>query len=80
MRPDDEIRADGYGAGSIRRQCNREASLKTDIRNAGGEWVDQEVMVDNGLVTSRKPEDIPAFNAKMIEEIAEGRHSARKAA
>lgn len=49
-------------------------SLKTDIQNAGGEWVDQEVVTDNGLVTSRKPDDIPAFNSKMIEEIAEGRH------
>jgi protease I len=45
-------------------------SLQTDIRNAGGKWVDQEVVVDNGLVTSRKPSDIPAFNRKMIEEIA----------
>jgi protease I len=49
-------------------------SVKTDIRNAGGNWVDQEVVVDNGLVTSRKPEDLPAFCAKMIEEFAEGRH------
>jgi protease I len=43
--------------------------------NAGANWVDQEVVVDNGLVTSRKPDDIPAFNAKMIEEFAEGQHS-----
>jgi protease I len=50
-------------------------SLKTDILNAGGEWVDREVMTDRGLVTSRKPEDIPAFNAKMIEEFAEGKHA-----
>jgi protease I len=49
-------------------------SLQTDIRNAGGDWVDEEVVVDNGLVTSRKPDDIPAFNKKMIEEFAEGRH------
>jgi protease I len=49
-------------------------SLKTDIRNAGGTWVDEEVHVDQGLVTSRKPDDIPAFNAKVIEEVAEGRH------
>jgi protease I len=49
-------------------------SLKTDIRNAGGTWVDEEVHVDQGLVTSRKPDDIPAFNAKVIEEFAEGRH------
>src|SRR5580658_10157436 len=50
-------------------------SLQTDIRNAGGKWVDQEVVVDNGLITSRKPADIPAFNRKMIEEIAGARHS-----
>ncbi len=52
-------------------------SLQTDIRNAGGNWSDQEVVVDRGLVTSRKPADIPAFNRKMIEEIAEGAPSAR---
>ena len=51
-------------------------SLRTDIRNAGGEWVDREVVTHNGLTTSRKPDDIPAFNAKMIEEFAEGRHPA----
>jgi len=49
-------------------------SIKTDIRNAGGEWVDEEVVVDQGLVTSRNPDDLPAFNAKMIEEFAEGEH------
>ncbi len=49
-------------------------SLKTDIRNAGGEWVDDEVVVDQGLVSSRKPDDLPAFNAKIVEEFAEGRH------
>lgn len=49
-------------------------SIKTDLINAGAHWVDQEVVVDNGLVTSRKPADIPAFNKKMIEEFAEGRH------
>jgi deglycase len=49
-------------------------SLRTDIRNAGGNWVDQEVVVEDGLVTSRKPDDLPAFNAKIIEEFAEGRH------
>jgi protease I len=49
-------------------------ALKTDIRNAGGTWVDEEVHVDHGLVTSRKPDDIPAFSAKAIEEFAEGAH------
>src|SRR3954470_17048495 len=49
-------------------------SIKTDIENAGGTWVDEEVHVDEGLVTSRKPDDLPAFNAKMIEEFAEGEH------
>lgn len=52
-------------------------SLKTDIENAGGQWVDSEVQVDRGLVTSRKPDDLPAFCAKAIEEFAEGRHSGR---
>ena len=55
-------------------------SLKTDIRNAGGQWVDEEVHVDRGLVTSRKPADLPAFCAKAIEEFAEGRHAGRRAA
>lgn len=54
-------------------------SLKTDIRNAGGQWVDEEVHVDQGLVTSRKPADLPAFSAKAIEEFAEGRHIGRRA-
>ncbi|MES2208260.1 MAG: type 1 glutamine amidotransferase domain-containing protein [Pseudomonadota bacterium] len=49
-------------------------SLKTDLTNAGANWVDQEVVTDSGLVTSRKPDDLPAFNRKMIEEFAEGRH------
>jgi protease I len=49
-------------------------SLQTDIRNAGGTWVDEEVVVDGGLTTSRNPDDIPAFNAKMIEEFCEGPH------
>ena len=53
-------------------------TLQTDIRNAGGQWVDQEVVVDQGLVTSRKPDDIPAFNAKMIEEFAEGKHAGQR--
>lgn len=49
-------------------------SLKTDLENAGADWVDQEVVTDKGLVTSRKPDDLPAFCAKMIEEFREGRH------
>jgi protease I len=53
--------------------------IQTDVKNAGGKWVDQEVVVDNGLVTSRKPDDIPAFNQKMIEEFCEGRHQAQAA-
>ena len=52
-------------------------SIQTDLRNAGAEWVDEEVVVDNGLVTSRRPDDIPAFNRKMIEEFAEGIHQPR---
>lgn len=55
-------------------------SLKTDLSNAGARWVDREVVVDNGLITSRKPQDIPAFNRKMIEEFAEGRHARQRAA
>jgi protease I len=54
------------------RRLTSYPSLKTDIRNAGGDWVDEEVVVDRGLVTSRRPKDIPAFNAKMIEEFAKG--------
>lgn len=54
-------------------------SLKTDIKNAGGKWVDEQVVTDQGLVTSRKPDDIPAFNRKIIEEFAEGKHNAQKA-
>ena len=55
-------------------------SLKTDIRNAGGNWVDEEVHVDRGLTTSRNPDDIPAFNAKIVEEFCEGRHEELAAA
>ncbi len=55
-------------------------SLKTDLRNAGANWVDQQVVVDQGLVTSRKPDDIPAFNDKMIEMFAERIHTSQPAA
>ncbi len=54
-------------------------AIQTDVKNAGGNWIDEEVVVDNGLVTSRKPDDIPAFNEKMIEEFAEGKHERQKA-
>jgi protease I len=54
-------------------------SLKTDIRNAGGTWVDEQVVVDNGLVSSRKPDDLPAFCAKLVEEFCEGRHEQQTA-
>jgi protease I len=53
-------------------------SLQTDIRNAGGEWVDEEVVTDAGLVTSRKPDDLPAFISKMVEEFAEGVHAEQR--
>ena len=53
-------------------------SLQTDVRNAGGDWVDREVVTDMGLVTSRRPDDIPAFSQKMIEEFAEGIHTGAK--
>ena len=55
-------------------------SLKTDLVNAGAKWVDQEVVTDRGLVSSRKPDDIPAFSRKLIEEIGEGSHARRRAA
>jgi protease I len=54
-------------------------SLRTDLQNAGARWVDEEVHNDHGLVSSRRPDDLPAFNAKIVEEFAEGAH-ARKAA
>ena len=67
-------------AGGVKgRKMTSWPSLKTDLTNAGAEWVDQEVVTDRGLVTSRKPADIPAFNKKMIEEFAEGVHSEAKA-
>jgi protease I len=55
-------------------------SLQTDLRNAGAEWVDEEVHVDQGLVSSRKPDDLDAFNAKIVEEFAEGVHEGQREA
>ncbi|HEX2566938.1 MAG TPA: type 1 glutamine amidotransferase domain-containing protein [Burkholderiales bacterium] len=55
-------------------------SLKTDLANAGARWIDEPVVVDHGLVSSRKPADIPAFSRKLIEEIGEGRHAGRRQA
>jgi protease I len=49
--------------------------IQSDVKSAGGNWVNEEVGVDNGLVTSRKPDDIPAFNEKIIEEVCEGKHA-----
>jgi protease I len=68
-------------AGAVQgRRMTSWPSLATDLRNAGADWVDQECVVDNGLVTSRKPDDIPAFNKKMIEEFAEGVHTGDRGA
>jgi protease I len=67
-------------AGVLRgRKVTSWPSLRTDIQNAGGNWVDQEVVVDEGLVTSRKPDDLPAFNEKIVEEFCEGRHEQQAA-
>jgi protease I len=78
---DKPIAAIGHGpwmlveAGAVRgRTVTSWTSLKTDIINAGGSWVDEEVRVDDGIITSRKPDDIPAFSAKMIEVFSERRH------
>jgi len=63
-------------AGVVRnRKVTSWPTLQTDLRNAGANWVDEQVVVDQGLVTSRKPDDIPAFNEKMIEEFCEGKHA-----
>jgi len=60
------------------RRMTSYPSIKTDLINAGAQWVDEEVVVDNGLVTSRRPSDIPAFNRKMIEEFSEGIHEGQR--
>ncbi len=60
------------------RRVTSYPSLRTDLRNAGAHWVDEEVVTDAGLVTSRTPQDLPAFNAKMVEEFAEGTHVRRR--
>jgi protease I len=68
-------------AGIVRdRRLTSYSSIRTDVINAGGRWEDSEVVTDQGLVTSRNPDDLPAFCAKLIEEIAEGRHERRQAA
>lgn len=58
------------------RKVTSYGSISTDLKNAGADWVDEPVVVDNGLVTSRNPDDLPAFNKKVLEEIREGRHHA----
>lgn len=66
-------------AGLVRgRKITSYESIQSDLKNAGAFWVDEEVVVDQGLVTSRKPADIPAFNKKLIEEIAEGVHQGQR--
>ncbi|TCT02387.1 type 1 glutamine amidotransferase domain-containing protein [Aquabacter spiritensis] len=62
------------------RNVTSYASIRKDVENAGGKWVDKEVVTDQGLITSRSPKDLPAFVAKIIEEVGEGRHDRRKVA
>jgi protease I len=67
-------------AGVVRgRNVTSYHTLETDLRNAGANWTDQEVVVDQGLVTSRNPDDLPAFNSKLVEEISEGEHAGQTA-
>lgn len=66
-------------AGLVRgRKMTSYPSIKVDLANAGALWVDEEVVVDNGLITSRKPDDLPAFNQKLLEELGEGEHDRLK--
>jgi protease I len=60
------------------RKATSYPSIQTDMKNAGANWVDQEVVVDQGLVTSRKPDDLPAFNRKLVEEVSEGQHERQR--
>ena len=61
------------------RQATSYKSIRKDVENAGARWIDQEVVVDNGIITSRNPGDLPAFVSKIIEEVEEGRHYRRAA-
>jgi protease I len=61
------------------RKVTSYPSLQTDLKNAGANWVDQEVVVDQGLVTSRNVDDLPAFNRKLVEEVSEGQHARQRA-
>lgn len=61
------------------RKVTSYPSIQTDLKNAGANWVNQEVVVDHGLVTSRNPDDLPAFNRKLVEEVAEGQHARQRA-
>jgi len=68
-------------AGLVRgRKMTSWPAIQVDMRNAGANWVDEAVVVDNGLITSRKPDDIPVFNQKMIEEFCEGKHQGQRKA
>ena len=61
------------------RQATSYKSIRKDVENAGANWVDEEVVVDNGIITSRSPDDLPAFVKKIIEEVEEGKHYRRAA-